>query len=231
MSTAGNPLFGNPSGINMPPPGSPVSPTSTSSPISLNTPNLNPGGLANPTSNIKDIQRNTGLENLTTGDFRNQLIQQFAKLFGQYGTNAGDFFKMLMDKGSPFYQQRQAEAFTAGNKSNQDAAAQARQQAEAAGTGFTPSGTNVAMIGGMNTAGSQNLAEQFLQNLFQNENLMVTGAQGEAQVANMFNPSAMTGQNTPQPGSTQGPNVMQDISGLLSALGISGKAGPVGFGG
>src|SRR4029077_2316216 len=214
MSTVPNPLAGwTGSNINQPPPS-----LLNTTPISTTTPNLNPGNLENPTTNAKDILRNTGLTNLETGDLRNQLIPQFAKLFGQYGSGAADFFKKLMDLGGPFYQQKQREGFEQGVKSNQDAAAQARQRASAAGTGFTPSGSNVAMIGGMEEEGGKSLAEQFLQNLFQNENLQLQGGQGLAQIAAMFNPSQMTGQNVTTPGSTQGPSAAEGVAQILGSL-------------
>lgn len=220
MATASNPLS-NPfswTGTNVNPPPGALPPTS---PFNIPPPNMNPGNLANPTSNIKDITRNTGLVNLQTGQLRNDLIPQFAQLFGKYGTNAGDFFKMLMNLGSPFYKQKQREGFEQGVQQNQNAAGQARQQLSAAGYGATPSGANVAGIAGMNQAGGQSLAEQYLQNLFQNENLMLQGGQGEAGIAQAFNPSSLFG-SVPAPGSTQGPNAIQDISGLFSGLFGSG---------
>jgi hypothetical protein len=212
MSTSPNPLAGwTGTNINQPPP-------SNTNPISLSSPNVNPGNLANPTSNAKDILRNTGLENLQTGALRNQLIPLFSSMMGKFGGSAGDFFTKLMDLGGPFYQQKQREGFEQGVKSNQDAAAMARQQAGAAGTGFTPSGTNVAMIGGMNQQGGQSLAEQFLQNLFQNENLQMQGGQGLAQLAGLFNPSQMTGQQVSTPGSTQGPAAAEQVAAILGSL-------------
>jgi len=210
--TTPNPLAGwTGTNINQPPP-------SNTNPISLSAPNTNPGNLANPTSNAKDILRNTGLTNLQTGALRNQLIPQFAQLMGQYGGQAGDFFKKLMDLGGPFYQQKQREGFEQGVQQNQNAAATARQEASAAGTGQTPSGANIAMIGGMNQAGGQSLAEQFLQNLFQNENLQMQGGQGLEQLAGMFNPSQMTGQQVSTPGSTQGPAAADQVAAILGSL-------------
>lgn len=214
MSTAPNPLAGwTGANINQPPPTSPVSPVA---------PNLNPGGLANPFTNIKDITRNTGLTNLTTGALRNSLIPMFANLMTGYGGQAGDFFKKLMDLGSPFYQQKQREGFEAGVKSNQDAAAQARQRASAAGAGFTPSGSNVAMIGGMEEEGGKSLAEQFLQNLFQNENLQKGAGDSLMQLAALFNPSSMASANVSTPGSTQGPAAAEQVAAIMGSLFGSG---------
>lgn len=215
MATSSNPLFNFPGqSINQPPPPSAL-PQST--PFNLPPPNLNPGNLDNPFTNIKDITRNTGLTNLQTGALRNQLIPQLAQLMGKYGIAAGDFFKQLMDKGSPFYQQRQREGFEQGVQQNQNAAGQARQQMASAGYGATPSGATAAMIGGMNQAGSQSLAEQYLQNLFQNENLMVQGAQGERDIAAMFNPASMFG-NVSTPGSTQGPSAADQTAAIIGSI-------------
>lgn len=234
MATATNPLTGSgwsPNQQNNPfvwagtninqPPTPPTSALPPTSPFNIPTPNLNPGNLANPTSNIKDITRNTGLVNLATGQLRNDLIPQFAQLMGKYGMSAGDFFKMLMDKGSPFYQQKQREGFEQGVQQNQNAAGQARQQLSSAGYGATPSGANVAAIAGMNQAGAKSLAEQYLENLFQNENLMVQGAQGETQVASMFNPSSLFG-NVSTPGSTQGPAAAEQAAAVLGSIFGSG---------
>src|SRR5262249_17442159 len=138
----------------------------------------NPGGYSNPRGPY-EIQRNVALNNIVAGQLKNQLAPQFAQLMGQYGKNAGDYFKQLTDLGSPYYRQHQAEAFTQGNKANQDASALAQQQLAARGFGNTPSGANAAMIGGMAMQGSQNLAEQYLQNLFNNEQMQFAGAQGQ----------------------------------------------------
>lgn len=223
MSTASNPLAGwNNSNINVPPPTPGSSPLSNTSPISVAGANPNPGNLANPNTNIKDITRNTGNINNQTGADRNALIPQFAQLFGQYGSQAADFFKKLMDLGGPFYQQQQQAGFTQGVQQNQNAGAMTRQQINASGTGATPSGAGIAAIAGANQQGGQSLAEQFLQNLFQNENLQSQGGQALAQLTSLFNPSQLTGQSTSQPGSTQGPNAATDISSILGSIFGSG---------
>jgi len=219
MSSVGNPLFSFPGQNTNQPPPSALPPTT---PFNLTTPNMNPGNLDNPTSNIKDITRNTGLTNLATGQYRNQLIPLFAQMMSQYGGQAGDFLKQLMDKGSPFYQQHQREGFEQGVQQNQNAGAQARQQLSSAGYGATPSGATAAMIGGMNQQGGQNLSEQYLQNLFQNENMMLQGSQGLTQLAGLFNPSSLFG-NVSTPGSTQGPSGIDEASSLIG--GIFGSGG------
>src|SRR5215813_7805959 len=152
MATAGNPLTGASWGA------SPVNPSLFSIPNFQGPPPStfgNPGNLPNPTSNIKDITRNTGLVNLETGQLRNQMLPQFANQLFALAGPAGDFYKQLMNLGSPYYQQKQSGGFTQGVKANEDAAAKARQQLSASGYGATPSGATAAMIGGMNQAGSQ----------------------------------------------------------------------------
>ncbi|HMF89996.1 MAG TPA: hypothetical protein VKL40_05085 [Candidatus Angelobacter sp.] len=179
----------------------------------------NPGNLEDPGSNLKDAMRNAGYLNVMQGQLRNQLIPMFANEMFALATPAANFYDTLMsDNNSPFYQAKQSEAFNQGVMQNQNAAAQAQQQLAARGYGYTPSGANAAMIGAMNQAGAQNLAEQYLQNLFNNEQLRLQGAQGLGGLAGMFNPSPLFG-NTEITGSTQGPSAMGEISGLLSGAG------------
>lgn len=137
----------------------------------------------------------------------------------QYGGQAGDFFKNLMNLGSPYYQQKQLEGFQQGVQQNQNASAQAQEQLRAQGYGNTPSGANAAMIGGMNQAGSQSLAEQYLQNLFQNELMQGMGAQGITQLAGMFNPAQLLG-GTSLGANVQAPSTFfQNMQSVLGGLG------------
>ena len=152
----------------------------------------NPGGYGNP-KGAREIQRNMGILNMQAAEMKRQLAQQFAPLMGRYGQEAGNFFQNLMNFGSPFYRQKQQEAFTQGVNQNQNASAQAQQQLRSQGFGSTPSGANAAMIGGMQQQGSQNLSEQYLQNLFQNEQMQGAGAQGLESTANLFNPVSALG--------------------------------------
>jgi hypothetical protein len=233
VSTAPNPL--NPSLF-----GNPANPVGTNSPNPFTAPppitsaNGNPGDLENPGSNLKDAMRNAGLLNVQEGQIRNQMIPQFANLMQQYATPSANFFANLMNLGSPYYKQKQEEGFNQGVQQNQNAAAQARQQLQSSGYGNTPSGANAAMIGGMNMQGSQNLAQAYLQNLFQNENLQAQGAGGLAQMAALFNPAQLFGENTVS-GSTQGPtassqfkDVMSGINSLFSGGGNSAASGASG---
>lgn len=96
------------------------------------------------------------------------------------------------------------------------------QQLASRGYGYTPSGVNAAAIGAQNIAGGQNLVQNFLQTLFQNEQLQATGAQGLESIASMFNPSQFLG-NTSTPGSTQGPNAVDNIAKLMSMFSFGGK--------
>src|SRR5215813_12397028 len=117
MASASNPLIGSgwqtsptPNPSLFMPPSVPAIPTGAWG---------NPGGLEDPRSNIKDIARNTGYENLLTGQFRNQILPMFTNQMLQLADPAANFFKQLMDVGSPFYKQKQAEAFDAGVDANE----------------------------------------------------------------------------------------------------------------
>jgi|SRR5215471_1411646 len=182
----------------------------------------NPGNLPNPFTNVKDATRSAaGLNNLLASS-RLQAIPAFMQnLFG-YGNQAGNVFGQFANLGSPFYQQKQSEAFTQGVKQGQDAQGIARQQLAAQGYGGTPSGATAAMIGSMNQAQGSSLAEQYLQQLFNNENLSLQGAQGLAGIASLFNPAQLFG-NISAPGSTQGPSAAESFNQIMS--GIFGSSG------
>jgi hypothetical protein len=186
------------------------------------------GGYGNP-ANFGDygatgqLNKNLMLDNVIAGQMKNQLAPQFASLMGQYGGDAAGFFKQLMDLGSPFYKQKQQEAFTQGNQQNQNAMGEAQQELASKGYGSGPSGANAAMIGGMNQQGAQSLAEQYLQNLFQNENLQAQGAGGMASLASLFNPTQLLGGTslgtTPAPGQSGIQNFQGIASGISSLFG------------
>lgn len=217
MSTSPNPFTGS-SWSN-----APTSPTTVSqTPWLSAAPNTNPGGYSNP-GGANEINRNMGLTNIAAGQMKNQMAPFFAQLMQQYGGQAGDFFKNLMNLGSPYYQQKQLEGFQQGVQQNQNASAQAQEQLRAQGYGNTPSGANAAMIGGMNQAGSQSLAEQYLQNLFQNELMQGAGASGLSQLAGMFNPAQLLG-GTGLGSNVQAPSTFfQDF--LQTAQGIGSLMG------
>lgn len=215
MSTMPNPLSGASFGT------SPLNPSlfsNPANPVNTAVPNGNPGNLPNPTSNLKDITRNVNLLNVQQGQERNSLIPQFAALMQGFAGPAGDYFKNLMNLGSPYYQQQQEASFNNGVKNNNDATAQARQQLATQGYGNTPSGATAAMIGGMNMQGAQNLAQSYLQNLFQNENLQSQGASGLGTLAGLFNPASLFGNNTVS-GTTQGPSAASQFGDISSGIG------------
>ena len=205
-----------------------LAPPSTGSGGLMGGPYGNPGGYSNPYGS-KEISRNMGLTNIEAGQMKNQLAPIFAQLMQQYGGQAGDFFKNLMNLGSPYYQQKQQEGFTQGVQENQNAAAMAKQQLGAQGYGSTPSGANAAMIGGMQQQGSQNLAEQYLQNLFQNEQMQMMGGQGLAGMASMFNPTQLLGGTsigaTPEASSS----FFQNFANMLSPIAQGGQAAAAGM--
>jgi hypothetical protein len=184
-------------------------------------PNTNPGGYGNPTG-ANEINRNVGLTNIQAGQMKNQLAPAFAQLMQQYGGQAGNFFTNLMNLGSPYYQQQQQAGFTQGVQQNQNAGAQAKQQLQSQGYGYGPSGANAAMIGGMAQQGSQNLAEQYLQNLFQNEQMQGAGAQGLAGLAQTFNPTQLLGGTAAGANIQPSSNFFQDFNSIASSLSGAG---------
>lgn len=227
MATNSNPLVGAAWG------GQPQSPLGVTNPLQLPqsaepTNSTNPFNISDPMT-TKNIQRSLSLSNLQTGEDRNALIPQFAQLFGQYGGDAAGFFKQLMNLGSPYYQQKQSEGFTQGVNQNQNASAEARQKLNAQGYGSTPSGANAAMIGGMEMQGSNNLAEQYLQNLFQNEAMQVQGGTGLASMAQMFDPSKLTQQSSPTT-PMQSPSLAEQFSQIVGSLSGAGYSTPSGGG-
>jgi len=250
MSTLPNPLTGqnaqNPlgwpgqTGTNMPP-STTSGPSVPGSPTLLGTPTGpvtgppqgqwgNPGGLDNPNSNIKDIARNAGVLNVEQGQLRNNLIPQFANMmFGLTGP-AADFFKQLMNLGSPYYKEQQRASFEQGTQQAQNTAAGSKDRLNAAGYGAAPSGLEAATIGQEAQGESQNLSQTFLQNLFNNENLQMQAAQAMSQMASMFNPASLFG-STPNPGSTQGPTAASQFKDIMGGLfgggGASIKGSPV----
>jgi hypothetical protein len=221
MGSASNPLTGSSWGAapQSPVQGGGASPFGT--PWFSTPPNTNPGGYSNP-GGSNEINRNVGLTNIAAGQMKNQLAPEFAQLMQQYGGQAGQFFQNLMNLGSPFYQQQQQAGFTQGVQQNQNAAAQAQQQLRAQGYGNTPSGANAAMIGGMAQQGSQNLAEQYLQNLFQNEQMQALGAQGLQGMASMFNPSQLLGGTSAGANIVNQPSFFQDFNQIMSSLNGAG---------
>ena len=183
------------------------------------------GNLANPGSNIKDIQRNAGNLNNQQGAFFNSLMPQWANTMQTAGNNAGNFYNQLMNLGSPYYQQQQAATFGQGVQQGNNAASQARQQLQAQGQGYTGSGQMAAMLGGMGQAQAGNLNMNFLQNLFNNEQMQMQGAQGLSQIANLFNPTQLRG-SVANPGTTQGPAYGADaMTAALNMLKPTGGGG------
>src|SRR5215471_14463976 len=178
----------------------------------------NPANLENPGSNQKDNMRNEGLVNVELGQLREQLAPIWANLMTGYAAPAASFFNTLLNLGSPYYQQKQAALFDQGVQQNQNAAAATQQQLASRGYGYTPSGVNAATIGAMNQAGGANLVQNYLNSLFQNEQLQAQGAQGLSSLAQMFNPSGLFG-NVEVTGSTQGPSFAEQFGQIAGGLG------------
>jgi hypothetical protein len=221
MSTFPNPLQGQPQ-----PSGQQQSPLGTTTPFSVSPTQKpssssgtigNPAGLQSPGINEKDAWRNQAYLNTIMQQQKIGLGNNFAQAMFGAANPAASFYNQLTNLGSPYYQQQQRASFTQGVQQNQNAAAQARQQLAASGYGYTPSGTTAATIGEMAQAGNQNLESAFLQNLFQNEQMQLAGAQGLGQLAALFNPAPLLNYSLPQP--TQGQTPAQLLQGIGSLLG------------
>jgi hypothetical protein len=166
---------------------------------------------------------NLAQTNLLTGEQRNNLISPFSQQMFGMANQAGGYYNQLMNLGSPYYQQQQAANFTQGVQQGNNAAALARQQQQAQGTGYTPSGANAAMIGGMGQAQAGNLNMSFLQNLFNNEQMQMQGAAGLGQLASLFNPDTLaTGQVSPSINQAQN-TTAQTLGAVGQLLGGAGQ--------
>lgn len=217
MTGAPNPLLGwqGQTGVNQPQGSSPFP---TTSPVTGGT-NTNPYGFG--TIGGGAIAANLPETNIQTGLLKNQLIPAMSQYMFGAGGAAGNFYNQLMNLGSPYYQQQQRASFEQGNQQAQNAAAQARQQLSSQGYGYTPSGAEAGMIGGMAQQAAGNLNTTFLQNLFNNEQLQAQAAQGLSQLASLFNPAQLAGSSIgtdiPQPTNTAA-QAMSGIGGMLGGL-------------
>lgn len=242
VSTPANPL----QGIN---PGNPLGwpgATGTNSPTSglFGTPTnpvaLPPGPTGTPGSQNPygqgsrgggDLTYNLAQTNLQSGLYKNALAPLFAQMMMGSGGDASNFFKTLMNLGSPYYQQQQRASLESGVNQAQNAAAGSRDALAARGYGYAPSGLEAASLGQQATGQAQNLSQLFLQNLFNNEQMQMGGAQGLAQLAGLFNPAQLlsgVNPNIQQPTNT----AAETMSGLGSLVGgIFGSKGiPTGQG-
>jgi hypothetical protein len=217
VSSPVNPLMGwlgqtgvNPSQFGTVPP----TPAAPQGPAGAGPGTTNPYGFGSMGGGASNA--NIGENVIQQGLYRNALMPLFSQqMFGLAGP-AGQYYNQLMNLGSPYYQQQQRASWENVGQQSQSAAAQARQQLMAAGAGYTPSGAAAGMFGGMGQAEAGNQAQAFLQNLFQNEQLQMAGAQGLAGLAALFNPAQLTGQTQqlPQPP----PNTAAQIMGAIGSL-------------
>lgn len=220
MASPANPLLGwlGSSGTNAPNQfgSAPTMPGSIANPAA-SAPMGNPAGLPNPQSNIKDAWRNQAYLNTLMAQMRTGLGGQFGDLMKGYAGPAGNYFAQLMNLGSPYYQQQQRASWENVGQQSQNAAAQARQQLQASGAGYTPSGAAAGMFGGMAQAEAGNQAMAFLQNLFQNEQMQQAGAQGLAGLAGLFNPSGLLSTSAPAQ-ATQGPTFGEQFKDIMGSI-------------
>lgn len=81
-----------------------------------------------------------------------------------------------MNLGSPYYQQHQTEAFTSDAQKFNDMAGQLTGMLSRGGYGSSPTGLATAAMGDFSRGAGQTMSEDYLQNLFQNENTQLTAA-------------------------------------------------------
>jgi hypothetical protein len=148
-------------------------------------------------------------------------------MFGA-GGQAGNLFQNYMNLGSPYYQQAQRSVWEQGTQQANNAAALARQQLSSQGYGYTPSGAEAAMIGGMGTGTAGSLAQNYLQQLFNNQQLQMNAGQSMSQLASLFNPAQFTGQpvsfvNDPNSLAANLGAVGSLMGGMFGQYGMSGK--------
>ena len=199
-------------------------------PLPQTTPIQQPNQAAVPTGESRGALTRAGQEeNVQRGAMTNALIPQMSNAMMQTGTEAGNVFGQFANLGSPYYQQQQQASFTQDTQQAQNAAAQSRQQLGAQGYGFTPSGAEAGMLGGEAVGTAGNLSMNFLQNLFNNEQLQLQGAQGLASVASIFNPTGLaTGQTSTQ--IYQPPTLASQLSSIMGSLSGAGASSASGAG-
>ncbi len=206
----------------------------------------NPLAFSNP-QGAYEGERNQAFQNLLGGAYKQQLAPMFASsMFGaakptenfynQMMTQGSPYFSQLMNLGSPYYAQHQTASFQNALNDYNNAYAQAANQLRGQGLGYGPTGANVAMLGGMGQGFAQDAASQYLQNLFQNENLQfqaaqantglqMQGAGGMAGLANLFQPGPLLGA-TPVASLGVNPTMAQNFAGITSGIGsLFGGAG------
>lgn len=187
--------------------------------------------------------QNEALRNMLTQD----VYPQFKNIgMGALGYSAqadplsqlyNNFLETRMNLGSPYYQQHQRQAFENEVGQAQQAAGQAQQQLALRQQGFAPTGLTAGTLGGIATGENQQLATNFLQNLFQNENLqMQAGSQmpqaasiplqqasERTQMMGMLNPAQYMGNAyAGYPGQVLGPSLNQSLGAIGQGIGSLG---------
>ena len=127
----------------------------------------------------------------TQEGLRNNLIPQYASGFSKILGTLSPFYQQWMQQGSPYYQQQQRSSFENTARQFANAAAMAHQQQRSQGLPFAPTGAMAGMLGGQAAAGTQSLSTNYLQNLFNNAQLMQQAAGGLGGIMGQTNPSTL----------------------------------------
>jgi hypothetical protein len=160
---------------------------------------------------------------LTEQDQRN-LMDQYAKLQQQYGTDAANFYLQYMAKGNPFLSNLLSQHFGQIQQQYGNQQGLLSQKLAASGYGAAPSGLAAASAGDLSRAEAGTQSESWLNDMLQNEQIKFQAAQGLGGIANMFQPGQFalhrfSNPQVPQSPWTQVPGAIgQGLSGLLSNL-------------
>lgn len=136
---------------------------------------INPGAVNPFINNInKLVSAGTGDINAATPDI-NAMVTGLEGMSPDI--NALDtMLQSRMNLGSPYYQQHQREAMTSDAQKFNQFAGQLTGMMAPSGFGSAPSGLATAELGDFTRGAGATTAEDYLQNLFQNENLSMTAA-------------------------------------------------------
>lgn len=135
---------------------------------------------------------NQAISNYATQEqLRNNLIPQYASGFSKILGTLSPFYQQWMQQGSPYYQQQQRSSFENTARQLANATAMAHQQQRSQGLPFAPTGGMAGLLGGQAAAGAQSLSTNYLQNLFNNAQLMQQAAGGLSGTLSQTNPASL----------------------------------------
>jgi hypothetical protein len=179
---------------------------------------------------VASQSKEQGLQQTGLND-QNQIASQEATDKQQIFNQLSSFYSPYLQSGSPYLQNIQSAASGQNAQQFNNAAGQFREQAQAQGTGYGPSGTTASGLSQLGAGAAQSGASNYLANLLNNEQVKFQAASG----LNAAGTMAGSPQNQPSV-STQLPaaNTASSIGGLgqiFSALSQNGTIGNSGSSG